>query len=166
MIKSEVDKEIDFSHSKMIILGEDILGEDLQETIDWFIRRRDIQKIAWIAVGSPGVEEILKLKPKSESLPANALFLSFGRTGTESAYIITEYLFDLRKRLTEKGLDTVLPVIEANDFQTYKINSSIVLNKEGKITKLQPEETKVLNILLNRADKLEAQPSFMIFVSS
>ncbi|KAA0547397.1 Ger(x)C family spore germination protein [Bacillus sp. BGMRC 2118] len=155
MIKSEVDKEIDFSHSKMIILGEDILGEDLQETIDWFIRRRDIQKIAWLAVGSPGVEEILKLKPKSESLPANALFLSFGNTGTESAYIITEYLFDLRKRLTEKGLDPVLPIIESTDSETYKINSAIVMNKEGEVIKLKTEETKVLNTLLNRANKLD-----------
>ncbi|MBM6617064.1 Ger(x)C family spore germination protein [Bacillus suaedaesalsae] len=155
MIKSEVDKEIDFSHAKMIILGESVLEEDLKETIDWFIRRRDIQKIAWIGVGSPGIEEILELKPKSESLPANALFLSFGRIGTESPYIVTEYLFDLRKRLTEKGIDPVLPIIKVNDFKTYTIKTAVVINKENNIVKLNEEETKVMNILLNRARKLD-----------
>lgn len=155
MIKSEIDKEIDFSHTKMILFDEKILDDDLKETIDWFIRRRDIQKIAWIGVGSPGVEEILKLKPKSESLPANALFLSFGRTGTESPYIITEYMFDLRKRLTERGIDPVLPIIMANDFETYTISTAVVVNKEGKKVNLDQEETKVMNILLNRAKKLD-----------
>lgn len=155
MIKSEVDKEIDFSHAKMILFDEELLDNDLKETIDWFIRRRDIQKIAWIGVGSPGVEEILKLKPKSESLPANALFLSFGRTGTESPYIITEYLFDLRKRLTERGIDPVLPIIKANDFETYTISTAVVVNKENNKVKLNQEETKVMNILLKRAKKLD-----------
>ncbi|WP_246942054.1 Ger(x)C family spore germination protein [Bacillus pinisoli] len=157
MAKSQVDKELDFSHAKVILLGESVAKENVKDVMDWFLRRRDIQKISWVGIGKPSVKEVLQLKPKSERLPSNALFLSFGNSGTESAYIISEYLFDFWKRLRERGLDPLLPIIEVNkkDDDVFTINKAALFNKEKMVLTLSPEETKILNILLNHTNKVE-----------
>lgn len=155
-VKAKVDKKLDFSHAKVIMLGEPVVREgEMNNLIDWFIRRRDIQKIAWVAIGRPDAKTILDLKPKSERLPSNALFLSFGQSGTESSYIISEYLFSFRKRLTERGLDPILPIIEVKEPALFAINKSAVFNKQRMVEELTPEETKLFNIITNKVKEAE-----------
>jgi spore germination protein KC len=153
MINTKVDKELDFSHAKAIVLGEEMVKEDTKELLDWFIRRRDIQKIAWVGIGRPTAKEVISIKREIERLPSNALFLSFGRDGTESGYIISEYLFDFRKRVTERGLDPILPIIEARGNKYFEINEAGVFNSKKLKMSLSKEDTRILNILLNRAPK-------------
>jgi spore germination protein KC len=155
MIKSEVDKELDFSLAKMIVFGEDVVKKDLEKLLDWFIRRRDIQKIAWVGIGKPSAEEILSMKPESERLPANAFLLFFDDTGTESPYIVSEQLFHLRKLMTLRGKDPILPVIEINEHSQFTINTAGVFDKDTLKLILSKEETKVFNLLSNRAQKAD-----------
>lgn len=151
-IKSRVDKELDFSHAKVILLEEGVLENNPEDVIDWFIRRRDVQKIAWIGIAKPGVKDVLEVSPKFERMPSNALFLSFGNTGTQSDYIITEFLYDFWKRLKERGMDPILPIIEVNKDDVFAINKSAIFNKDKLVLNLSEEETKLVNILLNRSE--------------
>lgn len=144
-MKGKVDKELDFGQAKSIVFGQDIVKEDINELIDWFVRRRDIQKIAWMGVGVPNAEAILNLKPKTERLPSNMIFLFFGRTGTETSYVTSEYLFDFRRRLKERGLDPILPVMEAREQDQMTVNKTVIFNKSKQKLILSPEETKILN---------------------
>jgi spore germination protein KC len=153
MIKTKVDKEIDFSHAKVIVYNQEVLQKEIEPNLYyWFIRRRDIQEVSWVAIGKPSALDVLKLKPKSERLPSNSLFLALGRDGPETAYIIPEFLFDFKKRFSEKGLDPFIPIIEAS-------NNSFVINKVGLLNKkqmkliLKPIETMTLNFLLNNESK-------------
>jgi len=41
LLKSKVDKELDFGHTKMLIIGETLAKEDVTECVDFFVRRRD-----------------------------------------------------------------------------------------------------------------------------
>ncbi|MGG1674457.1 hypothetical protein ACIFOT_01780 [Neobacillus sp. NRS-1170] len=118
----------------------------------WLARRRDIQEIAWVAVGKPNAIEVLKVKPKSEQLPSNALFLSLGKDGSETPYIISEFYFDMKKRLIERGLDPFLPIIEAKK-DLLEVNSVGLFNKSKLILSLTQEETKILNHIMNRENK-------------
>jgi spore germination protein KC len=153
IINTKVDKELDFNHAKAILFGEEVAKEEIKELLDWFIRRRDIQKIAWVGIGKPDAQSVISIKREVERLPSNALFLSFGRTGSESPFIISEYLFDFRKRITERGLDPILPIIEAKNNKYYDINTAGVFDSEKLKVTLSEEETRILNILLNRATK-------------
>ncbi|RXT04902.1 Ger(x)C family spore germination protein [Ammoniphilus sp. CFH 90114] len=151
LIKSTVDKELDFSHAKAIIIGKEMLERDMEELTDWMMRRRDIQKIAYMATGVPDAKTILEIKPKSERLPSNALFLTFGGEGSESIYTVTVYLFDFRRRLFERGVDAILPVIEANK-DLLKINKTVVFDGGGvKKLFLTPAETKVIHPMITTA---------------
>ncbi|PGT82351.1 Ger(x)C family spore germination protein [Bacillus sp. AFS040349] len=154
IIKSKVDKELDFSHTKMIILGENIVEEDLTNILDWFYRRRDIQAIAWMAVGSPSALSVLEAEPPGERVPSNALFLSFGNFGTETPYITSIYVFDFRRKQTERGIDPVLPIIKTDE-EAFSINKTSLLSNMKQALILSGEETKYFNMLRNRASKFE-----------
>jgi spore germination protein KC len=153
MIKTKVDKEIDFSHAKVIVYNQKIVQQEIEPNLYyWFIRRRDIQEVSWVAIGKPSALDVLKLKPKSERLPSNSLFLALGRDGPETAYIFPEFLFDFKRRFSEKGLDPYLPIIEVNK-NGFEINKVGLLNKKQLKLSLKPMETMTLNFLLNNESK-------------
>lgn len=57
--------------------------------------------MSWVTIGKPSALEVLKLKPKTERLPSNSLFLILGKDGSESTYVISEF-FDFKKDLVKK----------------------------------------------------------------
>ncbi|MFJ7727667.1 Ger(x)C family spore germination protein [Neobacillus sp. NPDC097160] len=153
IIKTKVDKEIDFSHAKVVVFGEEIVMQKGNAGINyWFTRRRDIQEIAWVAIGKPSALEVLKVKPKSERIPSNAMFLALGKEGSESPYVFSEFLFDYKYRLIERGIDPLLPIIEAKK-DLLEINTVGLFNKNQLKMTLEPEETKILNFLRKREEK-------------
>ncbi|MCZ8517073.1 Ger(x)C family spore germination protein [Paenibacillus filicis] len=154
LMKSKADKELEFGHAKVIVFGEKLARDNIKKTMDWFNRRRDIQKVAFVAVGSPDAESILKLKPKSEQIPGNALILSFAQEGANSAYILTEYLFDFNRRLTTPGIDPVLPVVEVGK-ESYNIRRAAIFDKTKLIYILTRDETRLLNELAFQISKFE-----------
>ncbi|MGG3798693.1 Ger(x)C family spore germination protein [Metabacillus fastidiosus] len=158
MIKSKLSKELDFSHTKMILFGEEVAQEDVRELTDWLIRRRDIQKIAWVGIGKPNAENILRMNRLTEEIPSNALFLTFGNTGTDSVYILSERLFDFRKRITERGISPILPIIESKgkgEREYFEVNHGAVLDDKKVRMVLTSEETKILNIMLKRMEEAD-----------
>jgi spore germination protein KC len=159
LIKSKVDKELDFGHCKVIVFGEDLARKDIKTPLDWFIRRRDIQKIAYLGVGTPDAETILRIKPLSERLPGNALILSFGESGTESAYIVTEYLFDFYRRLNAQGLDPIMPVIKPLSKTNYDIRRVAVFDKSKLIKILSIDKTRLYNEIAFGINKFDAVPN-------
>lgn len=171
-LKTHVDKEFDFGHMKTLLIGEELIEQDLEEVIDLFIRRRDIQKISLVAIGQPSAEKVLKTEPSSEMSGSVSLFNFFSNNGVDSPYIVTTYLFDLIRRMKEGGLDPILPVIRTDKEKTKLIvNRSIVLNDEGKTLQLNPHQTKLYNLLTNRTNKLELiinkkHPSFSVSIDS
>lgn len=103
-------------------------------------------------IGEPSAKEVLSIKHSSERVPANALFLSFGAAGTESAYIISEYLFDFRRRMVERGLDPLLPVVVGKK-DLYEINQIALFDKSRMVATLDKEMTKMYSIITNQAEK-------------
>ncbi|WP_102349088.1 Ger(x)C family spore germination protein [Bacillus sp. Marseille-P3661] len=156
LLKTHVDKEIDFGHAKVIVLGEDILHHDTTDVIDFFLRRRDIQKVSWVAVGTPTAESVLKAEPSSEMAGSHALFNIFDQNGVESSYIISTYLFDFYRRMVESGIDAILPVLSSSeDKKKIVTNSSILLNKNKEPLKLTTQETKLYNMMANNVEKFD-----------
>ncbi|MFD0696594.1 Ger(x)C family spore germination protein [Paenibacillus sp. GCM10027628] len=168
LIKAKVDKELEFGHAKVSILGKSLAEHGIAEPLDWLVRRRDIQMIGYMAVGEPTAEAVLKVKPTSEQLSGNALFLSFDQEGSESSYTITEYLFDFYRRIKEKGKDPYLPVIQAEK-DSYIINRVMLLDKERGVLTLTPDQTRVFITLVRTFSKIEmvtnsSKANFMLAV--
>lgn len=154
LIKSKVDKELEFGHAKVSVLGKSLVQSGITEPLDWLSRRLDIQMIGYMAVGDPTAEAVLKVKPTSERLPGNALFLSFDQEGSESSYTVTEYLYDFYRRVKEKGKDPFLPVIKAEK-DSYTINRVMLLNKDRGVLTLNPDQTRIFITLVRKFNNIE-----------
>jgi len=158
ILKTHIDKELDFGQAKMIVLGENLLHRDMIEDIDFFLRRRDIQFISWVAIGRPTAEKVLKTEPSSEMAGSNALFNIFSGIGTESGYIITTYLFDFRRRLLEAGIDAIVPIIEVNKKKTkFIINKAIIFKDRKEKLELTADQAKDYNTLAGTAEKVDVK---------
>lgn len=148
LIKSHVDKELDFGHCKLYLLGEGLVKDDYNNTINWLGRRRDVQNVAYMAVGKPDAATILNINPPTERFPGNTIFLIFGKDGTESSYIIYQYLFDFMRKVEEKGLDPVLPIVRSGK-NGYIITRVGLLNKKKLVLTLNANETEMYNQIRN-----------------
>ncbi|MEV5025915.1 Ger(x)C family spore germination protein [Paenibacillus sp. LPE1-1-1.1] len=147
MLKAYVDKELDFGHCKVFLIGEKLARQDYQNLLQWMSRRRDIQSVADIAIGKPDAETLLQVMPVSERYPGNTLFLSFGADGTESSYTYVESLSDFARRASEKGLDPLMPVIQKDSKESYIINRTALLSKKRMKLVLSPSESQLYNQL-------------------
>jgi spore germination protein KC len=153
MIKTKVGTEVDFSHAKVVLISNDVARKKIEPHIYyWFTRRRDFQEISWVAIAKPSAIDVLKVKPKSEQVPSNTIFLTLSGEGTENPYVLSEYLFDLKKRFTEKGLDPFLPIIEAKKDHIV-VNTVGLFNKKKLKVSLSPDETKLLNFFTKKESK-------------
>ncbi|MFC5468360.1 Ger(x)C family spore germination protein [Cohnella suwonensis] len=146
-IKALVDKELDFGQCRVFLLGKALLDKGVGESMEWMLRRRDVQMISFVGIAEPDAKTVLSLHPKSERYPGNALFLSFGNDGTESSYAMTEYLFDWARRMTETGKDAYMPVIRIDkDRNSYRIDKVAFMDKKKLRLTLDPEETQLYNL--------------------
>lgn len=154
LMRSDVDKHLDLGHTKVTIFGKNLAEKDITKHIDWFIRRRGVQRIEYVAVAESSAKEILSLSQKSERLAGNSLILSFGREGTESSFIVTEYLYDFFERLLEKGRDPFMPIIRIRE-DTYEINQVALFDKKKIKLILEPNQTRIFNQLMYKHPQFE-----------
>ncbi|MEK3985389.1 Ger(x)C family spore germination protein [Paenibacillus sp. FSL K6-3166] len=146
-MKSRVEKELDYSHCKSIILGEGVARKDILHVMDWAVRRRDMQLILNFAIGRPEALQVLQVRPQSERIPSNSLILAMSGQGTESPFISSVYSFQLMRNIYEKGIDPILPIIEARGDKEFLINKIALLNNEKIKMVLTPNETRLYNLL-------------------
>ncbi|RFU63712.1 Ger(x)C family spore germination protein [Peribacillus glennii] len=148
VMKSKVDKEFDFGHCRMVVFDEKTIRKNQGFTINWFLRRRDIQGITYLGIGKPSARDVLKARVQSERLPGNALILSFDPTTNTSPYIMTSMLNDFYMRVREDGIDPYLPIIEPIK-GSYNISKVALFAKGTLKADLTRDETRILNELMS-----------------
>ncbi|WP_342563409.1 Ger(x)C family spore germination protein [Paenibacillus sp. FSL R7-0345] len=151
LMKSKVEKELDYVHCKSIIIGEEMASRNIRHILDWAVRRRDIQLILNFAIGRPAALDVLKVKPPSERIPSNSLIMAMSGQGTESPFIASVYSYQLMRDIYEQGKDPILPVIEAESETQFLIDKIALFDKQKVQLVLNPEETRLFN-LLTRSD--------------
>jgi spore germination protein KC len=157
-LKARSDKEFDFGHTKVLIIGNSLARRDYRDPLDWLVRQRFIQKIAWVMVGSPTAESVLNHRQKSERLPANALILAFGGQGVESQYIVSQHLYQMFGKSKDPGETPILPVAEPQETKgdTYfKIDHAALFDRQRLVMSLSPDQTKLYNILAANVEKFD-----------
>ncbi|MBM7563171.1 Ger(x)C family spore germination protein [Paenibacillus sacheonensis] len=147
-LKSHVDKELDFGQCRIFLFGKTLIKHSMEEPLNWLSRRRDIQLISYAAVAQPTAMAILKANPATERIAGNAFFLTFGKEGTVSPYTVTEYLFDIFRRFSEKGMDPYFPTIRF-DGDSYVVENLVLLNKTKEQLLLNRAETILYNLSAN-----------------
>ncbi|WP_438444621.1 Ger(x)C family spore germination protein [Gorillibacterium sp. sgz5001074] len=145
-IRTQVDKELNFGHLKLIVFGEEVARKGLRTHMDWMQRNPEVQKICWLAVGKPTARQTLEIKPRSERFPSNHVFLVFSRSGMESDLAVTQPLYSFYREITEVGVDSELPVLERVK-QGLAITHTALFKDDKLVLELSPDETRLLNLL-------------------
>lgn len=150
ILETHTDKVLEFGHTKIILINEALLEEEIKDFMDYFVRRGDIQTIAWVAAAKPSAEAILRTQPEGEAAVASPLTRFFGSTGTESPYIVSTYLYEFRRDFHGEGVDPIIPIVESNESGTQLIvNKSVVVKQRKKPLELSSSLTRDYNSLAN-----------------
>lgn len=154
ILETYSDKELEFGHTKLIVIGEELLKENkAMELLDFLMRRPDIQLISWVAVGRPSAEKIVKMIPQGENAAYPALFNYFDGIGTESQYIVSTYLFDFARRMKESSIDIILPIIEVKKEEShFEVNKSLIFTNDGEPHELDTYATLLVNMILKNVE--------------
>lgn len=145
-LKSRTSMEPDFSHMKVIIFGKEYAeSHDISDIEDFFVRRRDIQEMAWICLGMPSAKEVLSIIPKEEKIPGNGFFMKFGQ-GSTSPYAYKTKSYEFYSDIITPGSTPSCPVMEIKDG---KLNmSQIAIFSDFKLgIILNEQETQLVNLL-------------------
>ncbi|MFE8700514.1 Ger(x)C family spore germination protein [Cytobacillus sp. FJAT-54145] len=155
IIKARSDREIDFAHMKVFLIGEEMVKQPIQENLDWLLRRRDIQKISWIGIGKPSALEVMKITPEIERIPSNSLFLTLSLKGSETPYTIPKYLFEFHREMKTEGQSAVLPIIEKREEKMFQVQTATVFDQEKGVLTLNAEQTKLFNEIDTGFEKVD-----------
>jgi spore germination protein KC len=144
--------EPDFGHLKTIVFGKDYFENgNLKETISFFMKRRDFQKLAFMLVGSPSAKAIMEFQPEGEDIAGSALFLRFGQ-GSKSQYSKKAKMSDLYTAISTPGITPIMSLIEIEN-EDYRIDKMVVFDKNFKVVDiLNKEEARTFNIVRHQID--------------
>jgi spore germination protein KC len=146
IIKTKAFIEPDFSHMKLILFGGEFIRHNpISETVDFFVRRRDFQNIAYTAVALPSAKEMLSHDLTQENFAGNGLFMKFGE-GSENPYALSRRIYQLYHQVITPGISPSLPIIELEE-DKYVVERIAILSDNKTKLELGRDESKLFNML-------------------
>lgn len=125
------DRRLDYSHNKVLIIGEELAKKGIADEMDLFTRNRQMRRNILIMVAKGKSQDILKVAPEQEKNPADYLENLARLTETTAvAPLITLHDFTMDYALP--GLGSIAPLIKQSQRQ-----------KEGKSSQEGEEEQKI-----------------------
>ena len=156
-ISKSVSKRIFFGHNKLTILGKDLILNDINNYIDFFLRSENARADVCICASKSSAKSILESKENDASVPSeNILYLINNNQKTGQSIIVYEN--DLINLYNDKTSDIYLPVLERKDNKSSVKTAGIALFSNGKLSYITNEnETKGFVMLKNKADDILVQ---------
>ncbi|MBP1992420.1 Ger(x)C family spore germination protein [Paenibacillus eucommiae] len=142
-------RRIYLSHLRMMIVGESMAREGLNDVLDFFSRSHEVRSDFFIAIAKKdSASNILKLLTPLEKIPANSMFLSL--QASEKFWAPTKgfYLDDLLNDFSISGNSPVITGIEI------KGNKSLINQAENTDKLLPPVKLEYVGLGVFKKDKL------------
>ncbi|ERK30031.1 Ger(x)C family spore germination protein [Clostridium intestinale] len=143
-----IGKKLYWSHSKSIIISEDIARDGISGILDWYSRDAETRTDARILVSKENTaKEVLKSKPVTENYTSFELSKLLKNEDTLSNIPVVD-LWDILDTLAQDGLSTWLPTVKINknnDDNILQVDGSAIFSKDKLIGCIDENSTK--NIL-------------------
>jgi spore germination protein KC len=143
-----IGKKLYWSHSKSIIISEDIARDGISGILDWYSRDAETRTDAYILVSKENTaKEVLKSKPVTENYTSFELSKLLKNEDALSNFPVVD-LWDILDTLAQEGLSTWLPTVKINknnDDNILQIDGSAIFSKDKLIGCIDENFTK--NIL-------------------
>ncbi|WP_238902428.1 Ger(x)C family spore germination protein [Clostridium sp. YIM B02506] len=152
---SLIGKKLYWSHSKSIIISEDIARDGISAILDLYSRDAETRTDAYILVSKENTaKEVLKSKPVTENYTSFELSKLLKNEDTLSNVPVVD-LWDILDTLAQDGLSTWLPTVKINknnDDNILQVDGSAIFSKDKLIGCIDENSTK--NILFAK-DKVK-----------
>lgn len=150
-----IGKKLYWSHSKSIIISEDIARDGISGILDWYSRDAETRTDARVLVSKENTaKEVLKSKPVTENYTSFELSKLLKNEDTLSNVPVVD-LWDILDTLAQDGLSTWLPTVKINknnDDNILQVDGSAIFSKDKLIGCIDENSTK--NILFAK-DKVK-----------
>lgn len=149
-IKAQAALETDFSHMKVITIGKEFaLNYNINNILNYFVRRRDMQNSAYLLIALPSAESIVSHKAEGENVPGSDIFLRFGQ-GVKSQYAVKTRIADFYRQVKTPGISPSCPVIDFNN-ENVLLDKVAIFDEQGRIKLyLSKEDVRWYNIFIKK----------------
>jgi spore germination protein KC len=145
-VKQQFFLEPEYAHMKVLIISEELAKqEDILKYIDFFMRRRDFQDIAWVAVAN-NAKDVVALHQKGERTAGDNLFMKFGE-GVDTEYTPVVELQQIYKYSLTPGLTLFCPLLKVENSKIIAKETALFDKNDRMNLKLNMEETKYFNLM-------------------
>jgi len=142
---SLIGKKLYWSHSKSIIISEDIARDGISGILDWYSRDAETRTDAYILVSKENTaKEILKSKPITENYTSFELSKLLKNEKTLSNVPVVD-LWGILDTFAQDGLSTWLPTVKINknnDDNILQVDGSAIFSKDKLIGCIDENSTK------------------------
>lgn len=166
---SSISKKAYFGHMEVLILSEEILKEDLKNTLDFLFRYPQTRNEFYVVIAKNSkAGDVLKITTPLESFPSQNIAQNLEISNEQQGFVYTVTFNEFVSSLLEKGNNAILPGIEiVGDLKAgtsednlketnptaYLKLSTLGLFKDDKfITWSDKEESEGINIINNKIE--------------
>ncbi|SHK48732.1 Ger(x)C family spore germination protein [Tepidibacter formicigenes] len=150
-IQSRSPFDLDLSHNKVIILGEDLLiNEDLfREVMDGIVRNKVFSRKMFILASKQNASDIIKVKPTEQPI-IGAYYVNILTSAVKNGTAVDSTLNKVIRDIQENKV-AVLPLtsIVENKKRT-EIEGSAILKDYKLVGELSDEESRYLNMITKK----------------
>lgn len=146
-------RKLFWSHSKAIILSEEIAREGVINIIDWYNRDTETRSDVYIFVSKEKTaQEIINLSSLTESIMAYALAQQMRFEKSVSTAPVVE-IWDFIDKLETSGEYAIAPLIyihETNKIKNARVSGAAIFSMDKMIGTISGEETKYMQFAKNQ----------------
>jgi spore germination protein KC len=147
-------RRIVWSHIKVIIIGEELAKNDIQEIFDFFSRNAELRFRTWIAV-TPGeagkILEIVPIMEKDPSLNIEKITEKTNLIGSACGIMLKDFLEDYMDPYLNPVTSRIV-LTEQDSKPTVKLEGGTVFNDNKMVGWLQENETRGFLWIENKID--------------
>jgi spore germination protein KC len=148
-LQAKSEKLLDFSHTKVIVMGEDIARKNADLLLDYVVRKPGLQFIAWMVVARPNANALLKVKIKSGKPVSIYINDMFSNMHQESTHLEAVPLSKFYARFYERGADPYLPILELKG-DNIAAERLALFDKKRMRLELEPEEMSLFRLIAHK----------------
>lgn len=146
-------KKLYFSHTKIVIVSQDIASNGIRPVLDWLTRDAEPRLELYVIVSKgKTASEIINQKEPAQSIQSYEMY-NILKKQSSVAKSNNIPLYKLNNTLSTEGVSPTLPVVELvsrGEKKVLEVSGSAVLSKDKLIGFLNEDETKYLLFIRNK----------------
>ncbi|HLO02206.1 MAG TPA: Ger(x)C family spore germination protein [Symbiobacteriaceae bacterium] len=137
--QAELNRTVSFAHTRFIAFSEAFARQGLREYLDYVRRVPEVRRLMWITITEGKASDVLRSKPSLELVPA--LYVNDMIDDAVKAGRLPDiYLGEFLTRISNKGEDTVAPIIRMIGLDHPALAGLAVFRDFKMVGKLTPDE--------------------------